>query len=282
MGNYYDILGVPKDADGNQIKKAYRKLALEYHPDKNPGDKEAEEKFKKAAEAYSVLGDPDKKAQYDSGPRSFVWDSSQWGGMSMDEIFEDLRGTGFERNFNNIFGNAWGSNVKGPDINVELSITIEDAYYGMSKTVTLSNNESFRITLNKGLHSGQKLRISGKGQPHPLNSQAKRGDCIIIIKIIESPYFKRINSDLIVEKKVSHLSAILGDTVNVKTIDGQVEVKIPKLSQNNSRYRLRGKGMPVGDTGKYGDMYVTIIIDIPEEISREEEELYKQIKNLNK
>jgi len=280
--NYYDILGINKDSSQEDIKKAYRKLALKYHPDKNQGDTSAEDMFKKVAEAYEVLSDEDKRRKYDrtSTMRNHTYSnfsSESWGGMSMDDILEDLKGTGFEKNFEQMFGHQWGSNIKGPDMHVELTITLEDAYYGMSREINLSGSP-FRISIGKGIQDGQRLRISGKGRPHPLNTQAPNGDMIVTIKILPNKTYQREGDSLIYVAEIDSIVAVLGGSLKIPTYDGAIEIKIPEFTQQNSTFRVRGKGMPVYKNEEMkGDLYVKVNIKIPEELTEKERSLYEEL-----
>jgi curved DNA-binding protein len=287
LKDYYKILEVDVNSTQDEIKKAYRKLALIWHPDKNQGSVEAEEKFKRISEAYDILSNPDKKSKYDNLSRHRRTTSGQgmgdtWAGMSYDDLMEDLKGTGFEKNFDNIFGHQWGKTVKGPDLNIELVITIEDAYYGISREIDLYEH-SFRVNIDKGIKSGHILRIKEKGRLHPLNSQAPRGDVKIQIKVMDSPIYKRINDDDIeMTVDVPLLTAILGDTMRVPMISGTIELKIPELTRQNSKFRVKGKGMPkYKEEGSFGDLYIKTNVILPDKITKDERELYNKIKEIH-
>lgn len=283
MANYYDILGVDKGSSSEDIKKAYRKLALKYHPDKNPENKEAEDKFKEVAEAYSILGDEVERAKYDNMSNPFSgysgsnpYHGTNWGGMSMEDILEDLKGTGFEKNFDYMFGNGYGSGVKGNDIEANLTISIEEAFYGTTKKIDIGG-KSFRLNISPGIHTGQLLRIEGKGHAHYINSQAPHGDLLITIKVKDNPIFKRSGDNIMTSVEVDHLVAILGGKVKVTTMDGEIMINIKKLTANESVLRVKGKGMPYYKSSKKGDLLVKIKVTFPESITEDEEELYKKI-----
>ena len=286
--NYYDILGVSKDSTSDEIKKAYQKLALKYHPDKNQGDAEAEETFKKIAEAYDILGDDEKRVKYDRTTfrKSHLHDyynsqnDSQWGGMSMEDILEDLKGTGFEKNFEHMFGHQFGSPVKGQDAHVELTITLEDAYYRMSREINLTGSP-FRINIGKGIQHGQRLRIQGKGYTHPVNTQAPNGDMIITIKILPNRTYTREGDSLIYIAEIDNIVAVLGGSLQIPAYDGAIEIKIPEYTQHNAAFRVRGKGMPVYKDDKMrGDMYVKVNIKMPEKLTEKEISLYEELLKL--
>ena len=284
--NYYDILGVTKNATPDDIKKAYRVLAKKYHPDinKNPG---AEEKFKEIADAYEVVGDEGRRKHYDkrsSGPE-FDWSRTgtqdSWGGMNMDDIMEDLKGTGFEKNFEHIFGHQFNKKAaRGADVKLELTITLEDVYYGISREINVTDT-AFRITVDKGINDGHLLRIKNKGHNHPLNSQAPKGDVIITVRILDNPLFKRLGDNLEMIVDVPHLTAILGGTLRVPIIGGTIELTLPELTEQGKRFRIKGKGLPVyKQEGEFGDLYVKINIKTPDKISKEEKELYNKLKQI--
>lgn len=285
--NYYDILGVNKNATPDEIKKAYRKLAKEYHPDKNanPG---AEEKFKEIADAYEVIGDENRRKHYDkrrTGPQ-FDWSKSgtqdTWGGMNMDDIMEDLKGTGFEKNFEHIFGHQFNQKAaRGSDVKLELSITLEDVFYGITREINVTD-KAFKITVDKGVANDQKLRIKGKGNLHPLNSQAPRGDVIITVRIIDNPIYERNGNDLYMTVDIPHLTAILGGTLRVPVIGGgTMDLSIPELTKQGKMFRAKGKGLPLyKNEQSFGDLYIKANIVTPEVITKEERELYNKLKEL--
>lgn len=286
MKDYYNILGLDKNSSQEDIKKAYRKLAIKWHPDKNEGSKEAEDKFKEISEAYDVLSNQDKKSKYDNLNRfknTYAGNSSSdtWGGMNFEDLMEDLKGTGFEKNFDNIFGHQWGRPVKGPDVNLELVITMEDAYYGISREIDLYEH-SFRVNIDKGIKTGHILRVKEKGRLHPYNTQAPRGDVKIQIKVLESKLYKRIEDDIEMSVDVPLLTAILGGTIRVPIISGAIELKIPELSKQGSKFRVKGKGMPIyKENDKYGDLYIKTNILMPDNITSKERELYNKLKDID-
>lgn len=283
---YYQILGVDKNSSADEIKKAYRQLAKKYHPDinKDPG---AEERFKEIADAYEVIGDDGRRKQYDKRSKrpQFDWPftggQDSWGGMNMDDIMEDLKGTGFERNFEHIFGHQFNNNsARGKDVKLDLNITLEDVYYGTSKIINVSGN-AFKINIEKGVSDGKRLRIKDRGHYHPLNSQAPRGDAIITIRLMDSKMFDRNGNDLHMNLDIPHLSAILGGSINIQVFDSKVELKIPELTTQGKVFRVKGKGMPLyKNINSYGDLYVKVNIITPDNISDDERLLYEKLKEI--
>ncbi|MFW6248599.1 MAG: DnaJ C-terminal domain-containing protein [Bacteroidota bacterium] len=308
--DYYKILGVSKDASQDEIKKAYRKLAVKYHPDKNPNDKKAEDRFKEANEAFNVLGDPEKRKKYDQlganwqqyeqagGGQSYGgFDWSQFGGKgqksrsyqyggSMDDLFGEMGGSEFSDFFEQFFGNMGGSQrrqrqaTKGQDIHSELSISLDEAYHGTSKTINLGG-QKLRIQIKPGAYEGLELRLKGKG--HPGRGGGNAGDLYIKIKILPHHEFSLQGHNLIKTIPIDLYTAVLGGKIMVNTLSGKVNINIPKGAQNASRLKIKGKGMPIyGKAGQYGDLFVKLDVKIPQSLTSEEEKLFQQLKKIKK
>ena len=318
--DYYKILGVSKNATAEEIKKAYRRLATKYHPDKNPGDKSAEERFKEINEAKEVLSDPKKKKLYDQFGKDwkqyqaagaqgdFDWSKytdqsrqgrgrtyyyssrgSRGGGFSSD--FEDIfaGGGGFSDFFETLFGNMRpnretytrrASAVKGRDVTAEIEITLLEAYHGTSRQFKL-DGQTIKLNIKPGIKDGQKLRMSGKGSPGV--SGATSGDLYITVKVGQHSYFKRQGDDLYMDKPVDLYTAVLGGKIDVNTFKGNIKVDVPKETESGKVLRLRGMGMPISDKpSKFGDLYVKIILQIPKNLSTQEQDLFKQLRDLRK
>lgn len=313
--NYYKTLGVQKTAGKDEIKKAYRKLALKYHPDRNKGDKQAEEKFKKISEAYAVLSDAEKRQQYDTyGSADFQKRYSQediFKNSDLGSIFREFginMGSGGFRQagqgrpgmggggnpFESIFGGMGGASnfqtggcggrqscqvVKGADLNMELSISLQEVLTGSEKTIALgrgSSADKVSVKIPAGIESGKKLRITGKGSPSPSGGPA--GDLYLIIKVLPHPNFSREASNLIFEKRMSFSSMALGEKIEVPTLDGKtLNVKIPAGTQSQGKLRLKGHGLPAGPLGPKGDLLVKIVVDVPKKLSKKQKELIKEL-----
>jgi curved DNA-binding protein len=294
--DFYKILGIAKNASSEDIKKAYRKLALQYHPDKNKGDKIAEEKFKAVNEANSVLIDPEKRKLYDQ--YGDQWEQVQQGGQAgnqqgrqrtsrqqppfsfdasdfeNDERFEDL--------FSQFFGGqARGRTPRtrnGANVEAEVEISLEDAFAGMSKMLSLGT-EQYRLTLKKGVREGQQFRLRGKGQPG--QNGGKTGDLLLNIRIAPHPRYTRTGNDLRCKQSVDLVTAVLGGKARVQTMHGEKIMTLLPGTQYGATVRMRGLGMPVYDApGTFGDLYVEILIDIPRELSEEEREIFGQLAKL--
>jgi curved DNA-binding protein len=294
--DYYKTLGVDKKASQDEIKKAFRKLAIQYHPDKNPGDKAAEEKFKLVNEAHEVLGDPEKRKKYDELGEN--WNSFQQPGQGSgfpggqrrtqsDGDFGDIfgSGSGFSDFFEAFFGkrNERGSRqqqaqFRGGDYEAEVEISLEDATKGTSRIIQV-HEEKLRITTKPGAYDGQLLRIKGKGAKG--SSEANRGDLYVRIRVLRHPAFQRKGDDLYMVQSIDIYAAVLGSDAVVKTLNGAIRIKIPAGSQNGKTIRIKGKGMPVaGVKETYGDLYVQLQVKIPEQLTTEEKKLFEQLKKL--
>jgi curved DNA-binding protein len=288
---YYQVLGLKKGASPEEIKKSYRKLAVKYHPDKNPGNKEAEEKFKEINEAYAVLSDPQKKSQYDQfGSNGFQQRFSQediFRGFDVGDLFKD-KGFGTDDIFSRIFGEATrrqrggfgfgGAPRKGEDFTMELNITFREAYDGGEKRVAFMRDgtrEELSVKIPAGIETGAKLRISGKGGGGSGGGPA--GDLFLTILVGKDPVFEREGDDIIVARDVKFTEAALGSSLDVPTMEGTKRIKIPTGIQPGTRIRLKGLGFPhQGKTG-HGDLYVKIGIRVPEQLTGPQRKLLEEL-----
>jgi curved DNA-binding protein len=310
--DYYNVLGVEKSASEKDIKRAFRNLARQYHPDKNPDNKAAEEKFKEINEAYEVLGSPENRAKYDQLGRNYHryqqmggapsgFDFSQWaaaggpGGsyQSVNIDLEDLLGGagGFSDFFNTIFrggSRSRGGDVdsmfgrrarqKGMDIEHDVSITLEEAYQGTTRALALDNGEQFTAKIPPGAKTGTKVRLRGKGG----QGSAGPGDLFLVIRVEPHDTFRREGNNLKSSVPVDVLTAVLGGKVTVPTLTGSVKLNIPAGTQGGRTIRLKEKGMPhLRDHGRFGDLLATIRITVPEELSDEERRLYDELAKLS-
>jgi curved DNA-binding protein len=301
--DYYKVLGVEKSASQAEIKKAYRALAKKYHPDKNKGDKAAEEKFKDVSEAYEVLGDEAKRKQYDelganwrqfqqqgSGPfggrqpgggfrgTHYEGDASDmFGGSGFSDFFEQFFGGGFAQQTGDFRGR--GRAAKGQDYEAEMAITLQEAFAGTSRLITL-HNQQLRITTKPGVADGQVLRIKGKGAPAV--GGGTPGDLYIRVQVQPFPGIEREGKDLHAKLHVDMYTAILGGEIELHTLTGKLKLKIPPGTQNGKILRLRGKGMPVyGKPDQHGDLYVRIEVQLPVHLTEEEQKLMQQLRQLH-
>ncbi len=348
--DYYEVLGVSRDADESTLKKAYRALAKKYHPDINPGDKEAEAKFKEASEAYAVLSDPEKRRQYDQfGHAAFEgggaggaggWDFS---GGDMGDIFGDI--------FGDLFGSFGGRSrtrranapMKGANLRTSVRITFEEAVFGTEKELEMTlkdecthchgtgakegttpqtcpkcngtgqvvytqqsmfgmvrnvqtcpdcggkgtiikdkcphcygtgytqSKKKIQVSIPAGIDSGQSVRIRGKGEPG-ING-GERGDLLVEVVVSQHPIFKRQDTNIYSTVPITFVQAALGDTIRIKTVDGDVEYQVKPGTQTDTRIRLKGKGVPyLRSRSMRGDHYVTLVVEVPERLNEEQKE----------
>ena len=295
--DYYKALGVEKNATNDQIKKAYRKLARQYHPDVNPNNPEAERKFKEINEAHEVLSDEEKRRKYDElgadwqryqqagtnrGPGQGGFDWSQYtqqgggaggfGGFGDEADFSDFFGS----IFGNMGGGQGGSRAgAGQDYQAELELTLEDAYRGGPRTLNV-NGKSLRITIQPGVEDGQTIRLRDQGAPG--RNGGPSGSLYITLRVLPDARFARLGNDLTQEVQVPLYRALLGGEQVVETLSGPVKINIKPETQNGTRLRLRGKGFPVyKQAGEAGDLYLRLTVQLPQRLTDKEKELIQQL-----
>lgn len=302
--DYYKILGVDKKATQDEIKKAFRKLALKYHPDKTKGDKAAEEKFKEVNEAYEVLGNKEKRQKYDTMGENYQYyqqGGNPAGGFDWSQFMNQRQGGGqsysFEGNLGDFFNSGGYSDffdmffggmntgkkktrgrrrseaVKGADLKASLDITLREAYTGTEKIFRIGK-DSIKLKIRPGIESGHVLKIPGKGESGPNES----GDLYITVNILNDNTFIRKGNDLYSKLPITLYQALLGDKVDFETLKGKVKVTIPKESNFGKILRLAGFGMPIyGSSSQLGDLYLTLEIQLPKNLSDREIRLIKEL-----
>lgn len=346
--DYYEVLGVTRDADERVIAKAYRRLAVKFHPDSNPGDEDASRKFKESAEAYEVLSNQEKRARYDRfGHAGLEGNGSQFG--SAEDIFAafgELFGGGGGM-FGDMFGRGGGSRVrKGADVRADLTLTLEEAASGVTKTVRLDRRvqcetcdgsgsrpgsdvvacqqcggrgqvlqsagilrvqttcpvcqgagkiivdpcdscrgqgqikqrSELEVSIPAGVDEGMRVRLSGEGESSPDGGPS--GDCYVFISVRRHKLFHRDGKNLILEMPISYTQAALGSTIDVPTLQGPDQLKIPRGTQSGEVFKLVGKGMPSPQGGLNGDLLVQTFIETPKKLSSDQEELLRQLAEL--
>jgi curved DNA-binding protein len=304
--DYYRILGVDRNASQKEIKQAYRKLARQYHPDVNPGDKTAEARFKEINEAHEVLSDPEKRKKYDQlgsqwqswqrmggRPQDFDW--SQWfapgtGPRVQYGTVEDLEEMfggmgGFSDFFESIFGGMGpGQRAgtarprRGRDVETEVEITLEEACQGTVRVVE-KDSRRLEVKIPPGVETGSRVRVRGEGAPGTVGGQA--GDLYLRVKVLPHSTFERRGDDLYHDLPVDLYDAILGTEVRVPTLKGAVLLKIPPETQNGRIFRLAGQGMPkVKDPAQRGDLYVKVQVRLPEHLTDRERNLFRELAQL--
>jgi len=300
--DYYKILGVDKKASQEEIKKAFRKLAVKYHPDKTKGDKSAEEKFKEANEANEVLGNPEKRKKYDelgqhwnqyshAGANEGSFDGSAFGGQGRGHRRSQDFGfgsSGFSDFFEQFFGSSFGGQQftgdnfqsAGHDLRLDLDITLEEAYNGTTRQFQV-DGEKLQIRLKPGMYDGQQVRIKGKGGKGRGNGP--RGDIYGFVHLQKHPLFTVSKNDLHCTVAVDLYTAVLGGKTTVDTLKGKIKISVAPGTDNGKVLRLKNMGMPFYDEpGTHGDLYAKVNILLPKELSPKEVELFEQLRSLRK
>lgn len=296
--DYYSLLNISRTASPEEIKKAYRKLAMQFHPDKNPGDKKAEEKFKELSEAYEVLSDQKKRELYDqyghAGPQAGFSGfsggaSGPFGAGANQENFQDIFGDVFSEIFGArgpggpMGGGARRRQAKGSDLRYTLNVLFEDSALGAEKVISFvrqrgGKDETAKLSVNipAGVKEDQRLKLAGEGDGPPTGS-GPNGDLYVIIKVQEHPLFKRVDNDITMDLPVSYTDAILGTSVEIPTITGKAVIKIPPGTHTGQTFRLKGKGFSAVGGFSSGDMLVRLVVDTPEKISGRQKELLEEL-----
>ena len=308
--DYYKILGVDKSASQDDIKKAFRKLARKYHPDLNPNDPSAKDKFQEINEANEVLSDPEKRKKYDEygehwkhadefeAQKRAQQQAGGYGGAgqgfsdgngsywysSDGEGFSGGNASGFSDFFESMFGHRGGrgqgsAGFRGQDFNAELHLSLRDAAQTHKQILTV-NGKQVRITIPAGVADGQVIKLKGYGAEGVNGGPA--GDLYITFVIADDPVFKRLGDDLYVDVEVDLYSAVLGGEKVIDTLDGKVKLKIKPETQNGTKVRLKGKGFPVyKKEGQFGDLIVTYSVKIPTNLTDKQKELFRQLQSMN-
>ncbi|MBI3793154.1 MAG: J domain-containing protein [Nitrospinae bacterium] len=282
--DYYAVLGVGKDASEAEIKAKYRKLAKQLHPDKNPGNKEAEEKFKKLSEAYAVLSDPEKKKKYDMfGSEKFHQQYTQDDIFSGTNLNDILREMGFGGGFGGMGGRGWDVNFghgggQNMDLESEFTISLEDSVRGAEKKITVGsgrNAETLKVKFPAGIAEGAKMRLAGKGR----KGGGRAGDLYLTIHIAPHPHFRRDGDDIIAKTDIKLTTALLGGSADVETLEGVRSVKVPAGIQPGQKIRIKGHGVK-REHGNSGDLYMEISVAIPKSATPAQAKLLEQLREL--
>lgn len=294
--DYYEVLGVSKNASDDEIKKAYRKLAIKYHPDKNPGDKEAEAKFKEINEAHDVLSDKQKRARYDQFGHAGVGGAGGgFGGFSGNPFGQaggfNYNGQTFNFDFGNggifddIIGNIFGFGGarrprRGADMQTSVTITFEEAIFGTTKSVSL-NGESLKIKIPAGIDDGMSIRIRGKGGPAP-EGGTEPGDLYVRVRVKPHKSLTREGIIILSEQTIDMVDAALGCEIEVETVDGPITMKVPAGTQSGTPFKLSGHGVPFRADGDRGPHIVTVLVETPKNLSKKQKELLEEFKKSKK
>ncbi len=294
--DYYKTLGVPKSATTDEIKKAFRKLAVKYHPDKNPGDKSSEEKFKEASEANEVLSDPEKRKKYDEVGANWKQYEQMHRqpnqGRGRRPTYEQGQGGDFSDFFESIFGGGMGdifgggssrqgsSAARGQDIEGEIAISLEEAYNGTVRRVIVGST-TLDLKIHAGVNDGEVLRLKGKGGQSRGNGL--QGDLLITTKVLPHKVFEIRGDDLYTDIHVDLYPLVLGGKTTVQTLKGKIKLDLKPGTANGAILRLKGMGMPVGKNGTaFGDLFVKVVVKLPENLSDKEVKLFTELLELGK
>ena len=290
--DYYQVLGVAKNASPDDIKKAYRKLARKHHPDVNPGDKDAEKQFQQINEANEVLSDPDKRKKYDQYGADWKHadqfeqakkQQQQYGHNPFGQSSQYTYSTGDAEDYSDFFESIFGhqskttphTKFKGRDVRAGLSLQLTDVFNTHQQSFTVGG-KNIRITIPAGIKNGQEIKIKGYGG-EGVNG-GPNGDLYISFDITNNTQFQLKGDDLYCDVDISLYQAILGDSITVDTMDGKVKLSIPPETANNTKIRLKGKGFPVyKGAGKFGDLYINYHVILPTKLSDKEKELFQQL-----
>jgi curved DNA-binding protein len=291
--DYYKILGVSKNASENDIKKAYRKLARKYHPDLNPNDKVAEQKFKEVNEANEVLSHPENRKKYDDygehwqHAEEYEKAKQQQKQYTRQQTSQGDFGGYDESEFSDFFSSMFGGSrgrqrgsakYRGQDFNAQLQLNLKDVYTTHKQTLTV-NNKSIRITIPAGIENGQIIKIKGHGGKG-ING-GPNGDLLIEFSIVNLTEFKRDGDNLYKSVDLDLYTAILGGSITVNTFDGQVKLNVKPETQNGTKVKLKGKGFPkYKKEGQYGDLYITYNVKTPTKLTSKEKELFTELSKL--
>lgn len=307
--DYYNVLGVDKNADAKDIKKAYRKQARKLHPDVNPGDKEAEQKFKQINEANEVLSDPEKRKKYDKygehwehadafekagGQQQYQQPHGSRGGFGgqrggqqftysgdagdFSDFFRDMFGGGGSQAGGDPFAGRYRRTMKGQDFNAEIQLPLTEILEEKKHVINVNGNK-IRITVPPGIEDGQTIRIKGQGGPGIEGGQ--KGDLYLTFNIINNTKFQRQGSNLIEDVHLDIYQAVLGAEVTIQTLHGMIKMKIPAGTQPGEIIRLKGKGLPVyKNKGKHGDLLLKTQVSIPKNLTEKEKELFTELSKL--
>ena len=291
--DYYEVLGVSKNASDDEIKKAYRKLAVKYHPDKNPGDKEAEAKFKEINEAHDVLSDKQKRARYDqfghagvggAGGNPFSGGGNPFGGgfdFNGQTFNFDFGAGGFDDILGSIFGFGGARRARrGADYQTTVTLTFEEAIFGTNKTVTVESKD-LKVKIPAGIDDGMSVRLRGRGGPAP-EGGTEPGDLYVRVRVKPHKHLTREGAIILSEEKISMVDAALGCEIEVETVDGTVTMKVPAGTQSGTPFKLSGHGVPFRNDGDRGPHIVTVVVETPKNLSRKQKELLEEFRKSKK
>ena len=285
--DYYSVLGLQKNAAADEIKKAYRKLAKQFHPDANPDDATAKKKFQQINEANEVLSDPENRKKFDKYGKD--WQHSEafeQQARQQQQYGQQFGGFENEGGFSDFFSSMFGGNgrrstgrQKGQDMNASFQLNFTDVFKTHQQTITV-NGKNIRITIPAGVENGQVIKLKGYGQAGLGGGPA--GDLFLTFKINNDTFFKRVGNDLQITQEIDLYTALLGGDINLNTLHGKLKLKVKPETQNGTKIRVKGKGFPAYKQEElFGDLYVTYNVKLPTGLSEKELELFEALKKLN-
>ena len=293
--DYYQVLGIGKNATEKEVKNAYRKQARKFHPDVNPNDKDAQKKFQEINEANEVLSDPAKRKKYDQYGKDWKHaDQYEAAGQRRPGAGrppgsqQTYSGNFGESDFSDFFSSMFGgsgrqsrqSSFKGQDFNAELRLSLRDVYTTQKQTITV-NGKNIRLTIPAGIENGQTIKIKGHGAAGIIGGPS--GDLFITFSIANDPEFKRVGNDLFKNTEIDLYTAILGGEIQIDTLSGKVKLQVKPGTQNGTKVKLKGKGFPFyKNESQFGDLYITYSVIIPTDLSDKEKELFIELSHLRK
>lgn len=284
--DYYHVLGLQKNANADEIKKAYRKLAKQFHPDANPDDATAKKKFQQINEANEVLSDPENRKKFDKYGKD--WQHSEafeQQARQQQQYGQQFGGFENEGGFSDFFSSMFGGNgrrstgrQKGQDMNASFQLNLTDVFKTHQQTITV-NGKNIRITIPAGVENGQVIKLKGYGQEGFGGGPA--GDLFLTFKINNDTFFKRVGNDLQITQEIDLYTALLGGDVNLNTLHGKLKLKVKPETQNGTKIRVKGKGFPAYKQEElFGDLYVTYNVILPTGLTEKELELFEALKKL--
>jgi curved DNA-binding protein len=283
MKDYYQVLGVSRNASDEEIKQAYRRLARKYHPDVNPGDPKAEARFKEINEAYQVLSDKEQRAKYDRFGSDFRrYEQTGFGGFNYEsEDFADLFETLFGQR--RTTGSGFSVKLDGQDVEQPVELTLEEAYNGTQRTLQFSNPNgtprTITVKIPAGIDTGKRVRVPGEGAPG-LNG-GRRGDLYLVVTVKPHDRFERKGNDLYTTVPVSMYTLLLGGQTTIALLSGKtLTLTIPPQTQNGRVFRISGQGMPLMHSSHFGDLYVTVSAILPTNLSPQARKLVEELQRL--
>ena len=285
--DYYQVLGLQKTASADDIKKAYRKLAKQYHPDANPDDATAKKKFQQINEANEVLSDPENRKKFDKYGKN--WQHSEayeQQARQQQQYGQQFSGFENEGGFSDFFSSMFGGGgrrsagrQKGQDINATFQLNLTDVFKTHQQTITV-NGKNIRITVPAGVENGQVIKLKDYGQASP--NGGTTGDLFLTFKINNDTFFKRVGNDLQISQEIDLYTAVLGGDAELNTLHGKLKLKVKPETQNGTKIRVKGKGFPIyKQEDTFGDLYVTYNVKLPTGLTEKQLELFETLKKLS-